>query len=172
MTPWTKRDTETTKAHSAFIIYRDLGPQRSLQKAANDYYGKAGANVGQLERWSSQHAWVKRVAAYDEHQREEHERIVAEQFAEARRQQREQRQKTIQLMETMFQRVSAAYFPHPNRTDTTMSAQDFAALARGWATVMDQSRAEFNDLPTQRQEITGQGGGAIVFRTGMDADEL
>lgn len=176
MSDWHKRGSETNKAYAAFVIYRDLGHNRSLQKAANQYYGKSAANVRQLERWSSQHDWVARVAAYDEHQRREHERVVAEQFAADREKHRAQRQKLLDLMNGVVHEVTRTYFPDAKpgqgKPPTTMSAQDFNALMRGIATMMDQSRAEFNDLPAQRMEHAGHDGGAIVFRTGMDVDEL
>jgi hypothetical protein len=55
---------ESAKAFEAWTVYRDLGVERSLQKASEMYYGH-GANVGQFERWSKRYGWVERVRAFD-----------------------------------------------------------------------------------------------------------
>jgi hypothetical protein len=55
---------ESAKAFEAWTVYRDLGAERSLQKASEMYYGH-GANVGQFERWSRRFGWVERARAFD-----------------------------------------------------------------------------------------------------------
>lgn len=60
-----EQDTqETPRAAAAFAEYCALGPARSLRKLA-EKWGKSGAYVGQLERWSSVYKWVERVKQYD-----------------------------------------------------------------------------------------------------------
>lgn len=65
--PWDQpTEGETPRAFSAFTVYRDLGPDRSLARAAEAFYrGRTAAKVRQLETWSSRHRWRDRVAAYD-----------------------------------------------------------------------------------------------------------
>lgn len=75
--PWTRRSDETEHAFRAFALYRGLGPERSLSRVAEAVLGrgKAGKKPGKgrglastvrrVERWSSQHEWAKRVAAWD-----------------------------------------------------------------------------------------------------------
>jgi hypothetical protein len=49
MAEWDKKDEESARAYSAFIVYRDLGSDRSLAKA-----GKVlGKGRGTLERWAA-----------------------------------------------------------------------------------------------------------------------
>ena len=55
---------ESAKAFAAWSVYRDLGPQRSLQSASELYYGHAG-NVRQFQRWSKRFGWRDRSKAYD-----------------------------------------------------------------------------------------------------------
>jgi gamma-glutamyltranspeptidase len=52
---------ETSKAYEAFCVYRDMGVQRSIQKAA-DMLSKS---IPVLKRWAAQWDWAERVAAWD-----------------------------------------------------------------------------------------------------------
>ena len=61
--PWEIQLDETGKAFDAFRLYRDQGPQRSTRQVALTL-GKSGALIN---RWSSQHQWVRRVALWDRH---------------------------------------------------------------------------------------------------------
>jgi hypothetical protein len=56
---------ESSKAFSAFKVYRDLGPERSLAKACESYYGSS-ANLAQVKVWSRKFDWVDRARAYDD----------------------------------------------------------------------------------------------------------
>lgn len=56
---------ESDKAFEAYKIYRDLGPGRSLVKAAEIYYGSS-RNLAQLKVWSGKFSWVDRAAAYED----------------------------------------------------------------------------------------------------------
>ena len=62
--PWLRHPDETAKAYAAFRYYRDLGEQRAAMKVWEKY----GLSRGLVERWSTVHAWVSRVRAWDEHQ--------------------------------------------------------------------------------------------------------
>ena len=75
--PWDKRPDETQRGYEVFCIYRDLGPERSLQKAHDEEYGEGAGNLRYVEGWSSEHDWPERAAAYDryleEQRRQEYE---------------------------------------------------------------------------------------------------
>lgn len=87
--PWTKRDDETQRAYNVFCVYRDLGPNRSLQKCHDheDVYGKGPDNIRQIEKWSSAYDWVARTEAYDqyleEQRRQEYEKEMTSGLAHA-----------------------------------------------------------------------------------------
>ena len=81
------QEGETARAYAAFGAYRDLGPERSLKKAAEIYYGST-ANLRQLGVWSSRFKWVERARSYDDWMQmiahsavEEHLRTRAADFA-------------------------------------------------------------------------------------------
>jgi hypothetical protein len=63
---YTRLPGESTVAHAAFTVYRDLGPGRSLRKVAR----MLGKSRQLLDRWSVQWDWVQRASAWDE-QRDE-----------------------------------------------------------------------------------------------------
>lgn len=95
MRQYDRLPNETTKAYNAFSVYRDLGPDRSLAKAAEIFYG-ARKNLAQLGLWSRRYDWVARARAYDDHLElvarnaiEKHEAARAEEFAERRARLRE-----------------------------------------------------------------------------------
>jgi hypothetical protein len=62
---------ETEKAYAAFVIYRNLGLERSLQKAAENYYQglpiaqKLHRNRSQFTAWCGKYSWVDRCLDYD-----------------------------------------------------------------------------------------------------------
>lgn len=59
--PWDARPDETMKAYRAFMIYRDLGPGRSLHAVSREL----AKSVPLLKRWSSRYDWVGRARAFD-----------------------------------------------------------------------------------------------------------
>jgi len=61
---------ESLRAFSAFQIYRDLGPTRTLDKAWHSYREARGESPtarcpGPRARWSVKYEWVKRAAEFD-----------------------------------------------------------------------------------------------------------
>lgn len=59
--PWERQNGETAKQFEAFVIYRDMGEERSIT-AVTQKLNKSRALIG---RWSSNNSWVERCIAWD-----------------------------------------------------------------------------------------------------------
>jgi hypothetical protein len=104
---WDRQPDESAAAHVAFACYRDLGPRRSLALAYDVWLAQHAPQrqrnaarpprpPGHWTRWSSQHHWPARAAAFDAWiearlaaRREELERATAASWAARREAQRE-----------------------------------------------------------------------------------
>jgi len=77
---WERQKDESSKAYAAFCIYRDMGPDRSIEKV----YEKRSRRgpLSRLKNWSVKHNWVERAKAYDDYlerkKREEKEKAILE----------------------------------------------------------------------------------------------
>lgn len=61
--PWERREGETSKAFAAFCVYRDMGPERSIDKVSAKYQ----KSVALLNRWCQANDWPRRATSYDDH---------------------------------------------------------------------------------------------------------
>ena len=67
---WDKQETETPKAYNAFLVYKDMGALRTLQKAAAIFYEtenipETSPQLRQFKTWSAKHNWVSRCSDFD-----------------------------------------------------------------------------------------------------------
>lgn len=74
--PWHRQPHETTKAFAAFVVYRDLGVERSIDKAyaskrATQQQPNSKSTSHRESRywaeWSTKYNWVERATAYDDY---------------------------------------------------------------------------------------------------------
>ena len=70
--PWDRQPGEGDEAWEAFVIYRDIGVDRSI-KIVEQRTGKSHAIIG---RWSSAHKWVRRSAEWDKHIDQEQQKAI------------------------------------------------------------------------------------------------
>lgn len=77
--PWHMQPGESSRSFNRFCIYRDLGPARSLRKA-RQACGDGTVCLREWELESSEHRWVERVRAYDQHLDDERTAAVLEQW--------------------------------------------------------------------------------------------
>lgn len=59
--PWERQLNESPQAFEAFAAYRDMGAARSNAKVSR----LLCKSKALMDRWSSEHDWVKRAAAWD-----------------------------------------------------------------------------------------------------------
>jgi len=77
---WERQNDEGSKAYAAFCVYRDLGPERSLEKVRQNLdKPRTKKSLGDL---SVKYNWVKRAQAYDDYmegkKREKKEKEILE----------------------------------------------------------------------------------------------
>ena len=71
--PWERQEGESVKAYEAFQCYLNLGETRS-QRLVSEQLSKSRQLIS---RWSANHQWVERVAAYENDlQRQAHAEAV------------------------------------------------------------------------------------------------
>jgi len=165
---WERQENETPKAFDAFCAYRDLPTaERSLQKAWSKYKertgNKSGTMPGRFRDWSSANKWVDRVGAYDDYKDAQHR----EAYEVERLKQRDNRQQVVRALQGMTAKVMQT------QQQVSMTPAELNALANAVSKVLNESRIEFDDLPTQRvkNELTGADGGAIKHRIVLGWDD-
>lgn len=79
--PWERQPGESDQAFAGFVAYRNLGLQRTLQKATKVLDKKPGYSQV-MGDWSRKFGWVKRTTSWDIHQ----DRETQEAQLEAKRQ--------------------------------------------------------------------------------------
>lgn len=102
--PWHRQEGETSKAYNAFVIYRDMGPGRSLEKVCQNL-SKRPHYITILKEWSSRHGWVARCLAHDEDMADRRRKAQAEAI---------ERMAERQAQQGMaFQQVATSHFMDP-----------------------------------------------------------
>lgn len=145
--PWERQNGETQRSWGAFQIYRDLGTERSLQKAAE----KLGKSRGLLEGWSSKFEWGKRVAAWDAEQ----DRIARrEQLAEIKK----MRKRHADLATAMLVKAAKALQRIP---EDEVRASDVSRLVETASKLERISRGDVGDVIEERDG--GQAVPAVQF---------
>lgn len=59
--PWDRQPGETSKGYEAFVIYRDMGADRTTRATAE----ALTKSETLIKTWSSKNDWVRRAAAWD-----------------------------------------------------------------------------------------------------------
>lgn len=83
---WERQPNETPKAFEAFVIYRDLGNERTIPKVAE----ALSKSVSLMNRWSQTYNWVERVNAWDDELARQTARELMRDMAKTRARQRKQ----------------------------------------------------------------------------------
>lgn len=105
---WERQEDETNRAYQAFCVYRDLGPTRSLKKAAKAFYGTETdpklSQINTVKAWSSRFMWVSRAEAFDA----ERDRVDRIELEEHRRAMNERHRRLATFMQgKAFERLNS-----------------------------------------------------------------
>jgi hypothetical protein len=110
---WSRQAWEGEKAYAAFLMYRDMGKDRTIDKVGVQLRGerpkgRRGAHA-RLWMWSSNHRWTERVRAWDNEVRrvadEKNAREWAEWEADLGRKRLEAKRKDMELATLLRDRV-------------------------------------------------------------------
>lgn len=157
--PWERQrdcngDLEPNLWYDRFTHFRLMSSTRSLlgcYKEERARQGKTGKPRTPPKSWLNaceQWNWRERAEAWDEAERE---RIEAEYEAERL----EWRKKRRQLLQGFFGQLAKALAKY-DPSDASLGQ-----LTQALRVAVQELRAEYDDLPTSRQEITGAEGGPI-----------
>jgi hypothetical protein len=164
--PWEPQRDETPRAYTAFLVYRDLGPRRSLRKAAPIVYDLptdeqvplTSPKLRQLKTWSAEFQWVNRAHAWDVHLDDETRYEQVEAVKEMRR-----RHAAVANMA-----LAKAAERLREMTSKEMTVRDAASLLDLAVKVERLARGE----ATANLAHSGQGGGPIEVEVKTGPDEL
>lgn len=70
--PWDRQKGESRAAYASFVVFRDLGPSRTLARAAQE----TGKTRATLMGHSAKYGWVERAELWDARQYEDDREIV------------------------------------------------------------------------------------------------
>jgi hypothetical protein len=162
--PWDIQDGENARQYGWFARYRDLGPERTLERAA----GMVGKSIHYLQKCSAIHKWVERCDAFDRDVAKRTTRIVEETTAEVRARHARAAKMAHGLFATRVtslarRSVQAQAMGHDIFEDVTLPD-----AARGLAMTAREEREARGMLPVEPGDDTK----AIIAIVRMSLDDL
>ena len=164
-TPLARAKGETGKANRALVDYAQMGVNRSLRELARGYGAGRAEDpptraVATVFNWSRRYQWQLRVARYDDMTR-------AQEMAQYEAERLEWRKKRRQMAQALFGKTAAAM------AQLVPEDASLAQVTMAVKTTLAELRAEYDDLPVARHELTGRDGGAVVVqRAEIDYDHM
>lgn len=152
--PWERLPGEGVRSYRAFTVYRDLGPDRTVQGVVD----KVGGSIGTYRTLSSTQGWVRRAEAYDDYLERQERKLIERGRLEARRRQ-------INIGQTMQSKAMEGLL---NMNPYTATPRDLALMADIGVKL---ERAARGEVDTKRLEVTGDGGGPIQVANSLNADD-
>lgn len=103
-TTFMRLDNEPVKAWQAFMRYRDMGPERTLNKVRIQM-GRPEVYQNNLEQWSMRWKWVQRARAFDDYTEKLQLRRSESEIPLWERRRQEVLEKNYQRAERLWERV-------------------------------------------------------------------
>ena len=153
----TRQKGESTKAHQAYLDYREMGVGRSLRKLQELYTCEDAPHapdnlptkhITTIERWSSRYDWQTRIIEWEAY-------LQAEREAAAEKARQDEREKRARLLEKMRDKVEKQMMFADLSNEVGIKA--FNAMTRAFKAYMDMSMKQYNDLPTEKTDLTSGG---------------
>lgn len=142
---------ESHKAYQAYLDYRAMGVKRSLRKLHESYTAPdAPSNcptkrLSSLETWSARWRWQERIEDWID-------TLATSREKEEKEARLEERQKRTKLLNKMRKIVKEGLDSAKLKTEDDV--KKFNALMRAMKNYMELSMKQYNDLPTQRTDLT------------------
>ncbi len=149
--------TESAQALEAFVIYRDMGVERSTAKVAQ----RLGKSKTLMDRWSGWHRWVERAREHDQ-------RIAAEAEAQARKERLadlERRRKRRISIADKQRTIADRALDHLDPKD--LNDRVVSAIFKLLKQANDDERLDTGEA-TARQEVQGAQGGPVAVKVTSD----
>lgn len=142
--PWERQEGETSKQFEAFVIYRDMGEERSLQKVAN----QLAKSRQLLTRWSSANNWVERCRAWDNEQ----DRLLRLEQLKDIKKMRKRHADTGTLMVAVAQKALKKMIdPETKQLKDDVTANEIARLVEVGSKLERLSRGDTSEVIEERQ---------------------
>lgn len=135
--PWERQPGESTKAYSAFVAYRDIGPRRSYRQIPAVH-----GTVSVLWRWGDRWKWTARATAWDDERRRIEQEAARQEVDDMRRRHATVANVAIVKAAQRLQTIEPA----------ELSPRDAAALLDLGVKIERLSRGD----PTQIHELQGE----------------
>lgn len=154
--PWDRIKGESEEAYRAFVAYRDLGVDRTLE-AARQVLKKNSGYYRVIGGWSGRWSWVERVRAWDSHLQAERDKVTA---AEARKWEQRRlaaREANFGLAEKLQERVQKLLEMPTVQKRSTVVGDD----GRTTVTVWEPARWTQRDLAIMAKTASDLGEAAL-----------
>lgn len=142
---WDRKKHESARAYQAFIVYREMGAERSYTRVAQELRKSRTL----IQRWGVAWTWVERVADWDAYLLRQADAAKVQAIKDAN-------ERHVNLAQTLLVRV-AARLEAMTENALEMELRD---LPRWLDTAIKIERLGLG-MSTQLVEHQGQGGGAI-----------
>ena len=101
---WERNVGESTKAFSAFVVYRDMGMDRSMRKVAE--HPDVNKSVGLIQHWFKKYEWKNRVDAWIDRLDSVKREVAEEEIKEMSRLQARVATKMMMLVDEALDKVN------------------------------------------------------------------
>lgn len=170
--PWDRRPKESLEAYAAFLRYRDLGADRTLERVSRDHTeATPETNLRKIKGWSARHAWVERCRQWDNHLQTARDREAAKRAAELeRRRLRELDEVWTDAMALRAKVRDMLKVPHLKATtERTETTQDGKTIINH--VTFEPARWAFRDVATMAK-AAAELAAAVLHAHGQDTAAL